>query len=236
MPASGARGDDVAQHRLDLLDGRAVRLGHEDRGLARVEHVDVERDVDRVGALERTVERVVDPGLGHELHLGRVEVARADERDVLRPDDAVVEEHSQRHPPRVARRRGLGRVQVAMRVEPDDRETAAARRETAHRADVRAAASAEDDRPLGQHGGELGGLLLERVALDRARLGIRERERRAVGHRLAALPPRPRNAHEAGGELASARVALVAGADRDRRERAAVRAARAQRAHAGAFS
>ena len=51
---------DVAQERLDLVRRRPVRLGDEHVDLARIEHVEVERDVGRVDACERAVERVVD--------------------------------------------------------------------------------------------------------------------------------------------------------------------------------
>ena len=109
-----------------------------------------------------------------------------------------------------------------MRVEPDDREPVVARGEPLDRADVRAAAAAEDERPLGEVGGDGEGLLAERVLLDDRGLGIGERQPRGLRHRLAAVAPGPRHAHEPGGELAPARVALVAGADRDGGERVAV--------------
>ena len=119
-----------------------------------------------------------------------------------------------------------------MRVDPDDGEPLVARGEAPHGADVRAAAAAEHERALWERRGELRRLLLERLLEDRARLGIRDAERGALGHLLAALPPRPRDADEPGLELPSAGVALVAGPDRDRGERAAVGAACAKRAHA----
>ena len=63
----------------------AVRLGHEDGELAGIEDVGVERDVDGIGAVERPIHRLL-AGLHarrrDELHLGWVEVARADQRDV----------------------------------------------------------------------------------------------------------------------------------------------------------
>ncbi len=55
-----------------------------------------------------------------ELALRRIELPRAEKRDVALVDDAAVEQHAERHAPGVARRRGLGRVEVAVRVDPDD--------------------------------------------------------------------------------------------------------------------
>ena len=56
-----------------------------------------------------------------ELDLGRVEVRAPTSADVRRRDAPLVDKHAERHPPRVPGRRRLGRVQVAVRVEPDDR-------------------------------------------------------------------------------------------------------------------
>ncbi len=52
---------DVAQKRFDLVSRRPVRLGDENIDLARVEHVEIERDVHGVRAGERAIDRVVDP-------------------------------------------------------------------------------------------------------------------------------------------------------------------------------
>ena len=76
-------------------------------------------------------------------------------------------------------------------------------------ADVRAAAAAEDERPLGQLGGEHEVLVGERVLGDDGGLRVRELERGRLGHRLAALAPGARHADEAGAELGATRVALV---------------------------
>ena len=126
-----------------------------------------------------------------------------------------------------------GRVQVAVRVDPDDRQALLAGGERLDRADVRAAAAAEDDRPVGQLGGEHQRLLRERVGLDHARLRVGQLVEGRLGHRLAAVAPGARDADEAGAELAAARVALVLRADRDRGQRAAVGTAGAEAAHAG---
>jgi hypothetical protein len=80
--------------------------------------------------------------------LGRVEVPRADERDVLGGNGARVDQHPQRHPPLVAARGGLGRVQIAVRIEPDDREPSHACAEALDHADMGTAAPAEDERSL----------------------------------------------------------------------------------------
>ena len=156
--------------------------------IARLEHVDVERDVDRVDAVERTVEVVVDPVLRDVLELRLVEVAGTDERDVLGPHAPLLDRHAQRHPPLVPGRRGLGRVEVAVRVEPDDAEPAVTGCEAADRADVRAATAAEHERALRQALGERGVLLVERLAVDDQRLGVRERGRGRLHHRLAPAP------------------------------------------------
>ena len=71
---------------------------------------------------------------------------------------------------------------------------------------------------------------------DDERLRERQRQRRRLPHRLAAVAPRGRDADEAGTELAPAAVALVLVAERDGGERAAVGAACAEDAHESAFS
>ena len=53
-----------------------------DGELARLEDVAVDRDVDAVDPVEHRLRVVVDPDGGDVLDLGRIEVARADERDV----------------------------------------------------------------------------------------------------------------------------------------------------------
>ena len=221
---------DVAQHGLDLVGDRAARdrvVARDDPGL---EHVHVERDVDRVGAGERAVEIVVDAVLGDVRLLGRVEVAGADERDVGRPDASFVDRHPQRHAPGVAGRRRLGRVEVAVRVQPDDGESVVTRGEPADRADVGAAAAAQHERAVRQTAGDRVGLLRQRLALDDERLRIREGEERGVGHRLAAHAPRARDAHEPRRERCAAAVALVLVVERDGGQRPAVRTACSERA------
>ena len=92
----GAAAANLAEERLDLRDLEAVRLRHERRHLAGIEDVAVERDVDAVDVRERPLDCAVarrDPGLGDELDLRRVEVARSDERDVVRAHRPGVEDH-----------------------------------------------------------------------------------------------------------------------------------------------
>ena len=76
-----------------------------------------------------------------------------------------------------------------MRVDPDDAEALVPGRETLDRADVRAAAAAEDERPLGQLGGEDEELVGERVLGDDRRLRVRERRVNAAS--AIASPPFP---------------------------------------------
>jgi len=76
---------------LDVGDREPARLGHERRDLRLVERVAVERDVDAVRTLDGARDPVLlDPEAGRldELDLGRVEVTRADQDDVLLLDRA----------------------------------------------------------------------------------------------------------------------------------------------------
>jgi hypothetical protein len=122
-----------------------------------------------------------------------------------------------------------------VRVDPHEREPVVARGETFDRADVRAAATAEDERTLRQLRRNRQRLLAEAFLLDPRRLGVRQRQVRRLGDRLAALAPRAWDPDEAGRELTPTRMALVAGADRDGREGAAVGALRAQAAQVRSF-
>ena len=88
----------------------------------------------------------------------------------------------------------------------------------------------------GQVGGDRERLRVQRVLLDDRRLGIVERQARRLDHRLAAVAPGPRDAHEPCGERPAARVALVVRPDRDGGVGAARRALGAEQAHASAFS
>ena len=85
-----------------------------------------------------------------------------------------------------------------------------------------AAAPSQDERAVGEIGGERQRLGLERLLVDDPRLRVVDGQQRGRDHLLAAVAPRARHAHEAGRPLASARVALVVGAERDRRVRLAV--------------
>ena len=123
-----------------------------------------------------------------------------------------------------------------MRVEPDERKAVEASRQALDRADVRAAAATEHERALGKRRRQRELLLAEARLLDDRHLRVHEVERRARDHDVAAVSPGPRDAHETRGELPPARVALVAGADRDGGVRLAVRALAAQDAHASSFS
>src|SRR5581483_8342586 len=112
------------------------------------------------------------------------------------------------------------RVQVAVRVEPDDAEPVGTRGETLDCADVRAAASTEHERPFGKIRGDRERLSHERVLLDDGRLRIVERQARRLDHLLAAVAPRAWDAHEPGCERPAAGMALVPAADGHRRVRA----------------
>ena len=80
------------------IEGR--RFGHEDVGLGRVE---TSRSSATYAASTPSSarSRIVDSRLRHELGLGWIQVARADERNVGVSNDAVVEQHPRRHPPQV---------------------------------------------------------------------------------------------------------------------------------------
>ena len=123
-----------------------------------------------------------------------------------------------------------------MRVEPQDRYVAVTRRQPFDRADVGATAAAEHERPRRQVGSHRERLHRERLLLDDRHLGIVERERSRLDHRLTAVAPRAWHADDAGAEGAAATVALIALVERDGGERAAVRTPSAQQAHSFAFS
>src|SRR5207245_4016701 len=98
----------------------------------------------------RTLERPCDARLsdvdalrGDVLLLRWVEVAGSDQGDIVNPDRARVDEHPERHPPQVSRRRAVWRVEVAVGVEPDHAQSVLAGCQTLDRADVRATAAAE---------------------------------------------------------------------------------------------
>src|SRR5207248_6111523 len=97
--------------------------------------------------------------------------------------------------------------------------------------DMGAAAAAEDEGPVRERGREREVLLVQGLLLDDGSLRIREREVGSVRHALAAVPPRARDANEAGGEDAAAGVALVVAAQGDGGQRPAVGAARAKTRH-----
>ena len=119
-----------------------------------------------------------------------------------------------------------------MRVEPDDAEPVVARGKPLDGADVRAAAAAEHERAGRQVRGDRERLSAERVLLDDRSLRVVERKPGGLDHRLAAVAPGAWHTHEPRRERAPAGVALVPETDRDRRQRAARRALRPERAHA----
>ena len=123
-----------------------------------------------------------------------------------------------------------------MGIEPDQGQAVLPGRQTFDCADVGATAAAEDERTFGQVGGECKILLLQGVGLDDPRLGLRQLEPRCLRHRLAALAPRLRYAHQPRAKDAPARMALVFRPERYRGVRPAVRALRPQTAHARSFS
>ena len=173
------------------------------------------------------------PDRGHELDLGRIEVASTDERRVLGRHDAGVEEHPERHSPEVPGRRGLRRVQVAVRVDPDDCRVdrpGAPRRSPRRRA---CSSSRRARSVVPASASAIASVCSSRVSRSTtATSGYGSVDARAFGHPLASGAPRRGNADEPGRERRAAAVALVAVADRDRRERAAVRAACTKGAHA----
>ena len=212
--------------------GRPTGLRHEHRELAGPQHVAVERDVDAVAAVERPVDVVVDPGRSEIRELGRIEVAGADERDVGGRDGPRIDGHPQRHPPGVARRRRVDRVEVPMSVEPDDRNAPGPRGKAHDRAEMGTTAAPEHERECRQVAALGGHLVLEGCLLEHGRLRIGEREPRSCGHRLSSLAPRARHPHEPRRKLAAAAVALVPRVDRDGGERPTCGTAGTKRAHA----
>jgi hypothetical protein len=235
-PGDGAAFADPDQQPLHLGERRPARLRHEHGQLGRVEDVAVEGDVDVLDAREHRRRFVVDPGRGDELHLRRIEVAGAPERDVGGVDRAAVDHHPQGHPPLVPRRRGLGRVQVAVRVEPDDADPPVPGGEPLDDADMRAAAAAEHEGPLRQVGGDGERLRRQRLLLHDRDLRVGEGQRGGLDHRLAAVAPGVGDADQPGRERPAAGVALVPVVDGHGRVAVTGRASRPQQAHARAFS
>jgi hypothetical protein len=231
-PRDGQARRDVAQYGLDVVRSRPARNRVVTGNDPRLEHVHVERDIHRVRSLERAIEVVVDPVHRDVLALWRVEVTRADERDVGGPSTCLVDRHAERHPPRVSGGRGVGRVEIAVRIEPHDGEPRVARGEAANRAEVRATAAAQHERASRKAVRDHGALLLDRVAFDHERFGVREGEVRSLGHRLAADAPGAGNTHESSRKRGATAMALVPVVECDGRQRPTVRTACAERAHA----
>src|SRR5436189_1714620 len=101
---------------------------------------------------------------------------------------------------------------------------------------MRAAAPSEHERPRGKVRRERERLLLERLGLDDRRLWVGKLEPRRLRHRLPLFAPRLRDANEAGVELPAAGMTFIVWTERDRRERLAIRAFRAEAAHIRFFS
>ena len=122
IPASGAGADDSAQHRFDLVDRHPAWLREERGEPPRIEHVDVERNVNGVRVRRRPRHVVVDARLDDDspARVGRGSARRRGRRPRARRPR--VDRRPQCHPPRVARRRRLRGVEVAVRVEPDHRQ------------------------------------------------------------------------------------------------------------------
>src|SRR5262249_43043688 len=150
------------------------------------------------------------------------EVAGADECDIAGRDRPGIDQHPQRRRPEVAGRGALDRVQVAVRVEPDNGEAVETRFKRLEGSDVRAAAATENERRFGELARKRKALLAEGVLRDYGRFGVGERQEGRFGHRVASFAPRPGDADEPGRELASADVALIARAERHGRVRVAV--------------
>jgi hypothetical protein len=131
-------------------------------------------------------------------------------------DGARVQKHPQRHPPLVARRRGLGSVQITVRVEPKHRDPAMPGGERLDGTDVRAATTAENDRALRKVERKREVLFLQRGLGDDSGFRKVERQPRSLRHCFPAVPPGPRNANEAGSERSPARMALVVAVERNR--------------------
>ena len=190
IPARSTAADDLADGAEDLAGQHAAGLGGAGAGRhARIDDVDVEREVDRIGAVERLGDGVGDDRLGspfldlaHEvpahallLHpgegLGRRPVAaQADLDEVLAADRARFDQPAHRravageHAPGVVGGVGVG-------VEMDDADAARA----AH---------------LGDGGGRRPGDRMVAAEDDRDGAGPRDLEDLAVDHRVAALDPR----------------------------------------------
>ena len=119
-----------------------------------------------------------------------------------------------------------------MRVEPDDGKTVVASRQPLNGAHMRAAAAAQDDRSLRERRREREVLLGERLLVDDGRLRIRQPEGRGLDHCVAARAPGARNPDESRRERAPAGVTLIlAGLERDRGQRVAVRTLRPKSRH-----
>src|SRR5207244_1877721 len=229
---------DLAEDSLGLGEREPLRLRHEDGELGRIEDVGVEGDIGAGGTLEGAGDALlsrVDALRTYELLLGRVEVAGAHERHVRRLDRAGVDQLPQRCRPEVPCRRALDGVEIAVCVEPDHRQSVLAGGQTLDGADVRAAAAAEDERALRKIRCECERLLFERFGLDDRGLRIGQVEPRRLRHRLTALTPRLWNSYQPSEVDTTTRVALVLGAERDRREGSAVRTLRPQATHASSF-
>src|SRR5207244_8384167 len=98
-----------------------------------------------------------------------------------------------------------------VRVPPAEGEPALTRGEALDGADVRATTAAEHERPFREVGGQRKALFLEGLCLDNARLWQGQLEPGRFRHRLAAVSPRLRHAHDPALERAAAGAAPAPG-------------------------
>ena len=225
---------DLAQQPLDLGEREPVRLRHEDRELARLEGVAVERDVDRVGALER------GSTANSPVRMPAAAMNSTSGGSRLRAPTSATCSGSTA-PASIAIRSGIphalpdGDVSGVFRSPCASIQTTARHSSPAESDSI--APTWEQQQPPSTTGRSGSSEASSSVcsASESASMtpvsGYGSAQPRRRRHRLAAGAPRPRHADEAGAELAPAGVALVLRPERDGRERAAVRAAGAEPAH-----
>ena len=207
------------EERLGLVERQAVRLGHERRRASSgSSDVAVERDVDArptpsSAALDAVARRVASPLSAMNVLLRRVEVAGADERHVLGCRPRRSRSASAAASPTGCR--------TATSPACSGRRARRARRRASRpcraasafdRADVRAAAAAEDERPLGQVGRERERLLGR--ACPRRRPPPRDTAAARYAASAIASPPSPQargTRTSPAPNVAAAGVALVLG-------------------------
>ena len=112
----------LAQNRFELVDAGAVRLGHEDVGLggSRTSRSSATYAASTPASARSSESSIPVSAMYSDLGGSRLRAPTSATSACA--NDAVVEQHPQRHPPEVPGRRRLGRVQIAVRVDPDDPE------------------------------------------------------------------------------------------------------------------